>query len=132
MFPRCFCIRILTLRSSDGRPVFCQDGRGFSIGTLVFGKLRGFSWWPGRIVSWWMSGRSRAADGTRWVMWFGDGKFSVVRGCSTNAAPWESWPCSLSGSSAGVRGEADAFEFFFICLPPANLQQTVHVQKGHL
>uniref|UniRef100_A0A669BF56 DNA (cytosine-5-)-methyltransferase n=1 Tax=Oreochromis niloticus TaxID=8128 RepID=A0A669BF56_ORENI len=42
------------------------------------GKLRGFSWWPGRIVSWWMSGRSRAADGTRWVMWFGDGKFSVV------------------------------------------------------
>uniref|UniRef100_A0A669D903 DNA (cytosine-5-)-methyltransferase n=1 Tax=Oreochromis niloticus TaxID=8128 RepID=A0A669D903_ORENI len=55
-----------------------QDGRGFGIGTLVFGKLRGFSWWPGRIVSWWMSGRSRAADGTRWVMWFGDGKFSVV------------------------------------------------------
>uniref|UniRef100_A0A3Q3FVU5 DNA (cytosine-5-)-methyltransferase n=1 Tax=Labrus bergylta TaxID=56723 RepID=A0A3Q3FVU5_9LABR len=55
-----------------------QDGRGFGIGMLVFGKLRGFSWWPGRIVSWWMSGRSRAADGTRWVMWFGDGKFSVV------------------------------------------------------
>uniref|UniRef100_A0A671V017 DNA (cytosine-5-)-methyltransferase n=1 Tax=Sparus aurata TaxID=8175 RepID=A0A671V017_SPAAU len=55
-----------------------SDGRGFGIGTLVFGKLRGFSWWPGRIVSWWMSGRSRAADGTRWVMWFGDGKFSVV------------------------------------------------------
>ncbi|XP_076004809.1 DNA (cytosine-5)-methyltransferase 3A-like isoform X9 [Genypterus blacodes] len=55
-----------------------QDDRGFGIGTLVFGKLRGFSWWPGRIVSWWMSGRSRAADGTRWVMWFGDGKFSVV------------------------------------------------------
>uniref|UniRef100_A0A673B2C8 DNA (cytosine-5-)-methyltransferase n=1 Tax=Sphaeramia orbicularis TaxID=375764 RepID=A0A673B2C8_9TELE len=54
-----------------------QDGRGFGIGNLVFGKLRGFSWWPGRIVSWWMSGRSRAADGTRWVMWFGDGKFSV-------------------------------------------------------
>ncbi|KAM6954169.1 DNA (cytosine-5-)-methyltransferase 3 alpha a isoform 2-T2 [Aplochiton taeniatus] len=55
-----------------------QDGREFGIGTLVFGKLRGFSWWPGRIVSWWMSGRSRAADGTRWVMWFGDSKFSVV------------------------------------------------------
>ncbi|MEQ2187481.1 DNA (cytosine-5)-methyltransferase 3A, partial [Goodea atripinnis] len=45
---------------------------------LVWGKLRGFSWWPGRIVSWWMTGRSRAAEGTRWVMWFGDGKFSVV------------------------------------------------------
>ncbi|XP_069571559.1 DNA (cytosine-5)-methyltransferase 3A-like isoform X7 [Brachyistius frenatus] len=60
------------------REIEYQDGRGFGIGALVFGKLRGFSWWPGRIVSWWMSGRSRAADGTRWVMWFGDGKFSVV------------------------------------------------------
>ncbi|XP_069742620.1 DNA (cytosine-5)-methyltransferase 3A isoform X4 [Narcine bancroftii] len=55
-----------------------DDGRGFGIGELVWGKLRGFSWWPGRIVSWWMTGRSRAAEGTRWVMWFGDGKFSVV------------------------------------------------------
>lgn len=35
-------------------------------------------------------------------------------------------------SSAGLRGEANAFEFLFICLPPAILQQTVHVQKGHL
>ncbi|XP_048063685.1 DNA (cytosine-5-)-methyltransferase 3 alpha a isoform X1 [Megalobrama amblycephala] len=55
-----------------------EDGRGFGIGELIWGKLRGFSWWPGRIVSWWMTGRSRAAEGTRWVMWFGDGKFSVV------------------------------------------------------
>ncbi|XP_049322933.1 DNA (cytosine-5)-methyltransferase 3A isoform X3 [Astyanax mexicanus] len=55
-----------------------EDGRGFGIGVLVWGKLRGFSWWPGRIVSWWITGRSRAAEGTRWVMWFGDGKFSVV------------------------------------------------------
>ncbi|TNN43623.1 DNA (cytosine-5)-methyltransferase 3A [Liparis tanakae] len=60
------------------REIEYQDDRGFGIGVLVFGKLRGFSWWPGRIVSWLMSGRSRAADGTRWVMWFGDGKFSVV------------------------------------------------------
>ncbi|TKS86960.1 DNA (cytosine-5)-methyltransferase 3A [Collichthys lucidus] len=55
-----------------------EDGRHYGIGELVWGKLRGFSWWPGRIVSWWMTGRSRAAEGTRWVMWFGDGKFSVV------------------------------------------------------
>ncbi|XP_017310682.2 DNA (cytosine-5-)-methyltransferase 3 alpha a isoform X2 [Ictalurus punctatus] len=55
-----------------------DDGRGFGIGELIWGKLRGFSWWPGRIVSWWMTSRSRAAEGTRWVMWFGDGKFSVV------------------------------------------------------
>uniref|UniRef100_A0A8C1J2G4 DNA (cytosine-5-)-methyltransferase n=1 Tax=Cyprinus carpio TaxID=7962 RepID=A0A8C1J2G4_CYPCA len=68
--------------SSIGIDLSCvcilQDGRGFGIGELVWGKLRGFSWWPGRIVSWLMTGRSRAAEGTRWVMWFGDGKFSVV------------------------------------------------------
>ncbi|XP_049917314.1 DNA (cytosine-5)-methyltransferase 3A isoform X4 [Epinephelus moara] len=62
---------------ADNEPEY-EDGRGFGIGELVWGKLRGFSWWPGRIVSWWMTGRSRAAEGTRWVMWFGDGKFSVV------------------------------------------------------
>lgn len=33
---------------------------------------------------------------------------------------------------AGLRGEADAFEFVLVRLPPADLQQTVHVQKGHL
>ncbi|XP_054470375.1 DNA (cytosine-5)-methyltransferase 3A-like isoform X3 [Anoplopoma fimbria] len=64
-------------KPADTEPEY-EDGRGFGIGDLVWGKLRGFSWWPGRIVSWWMTGRSRAAEGTRWVMWFGDGKFSVV------------------------------------------------------
>ncbi|KAM8834138.1 DNA (cytosine-5)-methyltransferase 3A-like [Synchiropus picturatus] len=64
-------------KSADTEPEY-EDDRGFGIGELVWGKLRGFSWWPGRIVSWWMTGRSRAAEGTRWVMWFGDGKFSVV------------------------------------------------------
>uniref|UniRef100_A0A674E735 DNA (cytosine-5-)-methyltransferase n=1 Tax=Salmo trutta TaxID=8032 RepID=A0A674E735_SALTR len=64
-------------KTADTEPEY-EDGRGFSIGELVWGKLRGFSWWPGRVVSWWMTGRSRAAEGTRWVMWFGDGKFSVV------------------------------------------------------
>ncbi|XP_056282166.1 DNA (cytosine-5)-methyltransferase 3A isoform X2 [Pseudoliparis swirei] len=64
-------------KPADTEPEY-EDGRGFGIGELVWGKLRGFSWWPGRVVSWWMTRRSRAADGTRWVMWFGDGKFSVV------------------------------------------------------
>uniref|UniRef100_A0A8C7U9X5 DNA (cytosine-5-)-methyltransferase n=1 Tax=Oncorhynchus mykiss TaxID=8022 RepID=A0A8C7U9X5_ONCMY len=64
-------------KTADTEPEY-EDGRDFGIGELVWGKLRGFSWWPGRIVSWWMTGRSRAAEGTRWVMWFGDGKFSVV------------------------------------------------------
>uniref|UniRef100_A0A8C9R5D8 DNA (cytosine-5-)-methyltransferase n=1 Tax=Scleropages formosus TaxID=113540 RepID=A0A8C9R5D8_SCLFO len=66
-----------TPKSTDMEPEY-EDGRGFGIGELVWGKLRGFSWWPGHIVSWWATGRSRAAEGTRWVKWFGDGKFSVV------------------------------------------------------
>lgn len=68
----------------------------------MWGKLRGFSWWPGRIVSWWMTGRSRAAEGTRWVMWFGDGKFSVVS-WAWWLGGWEekkgsSWPCGLASA----------------------------------
>uniref|UniRef100_UPI0037E722F4 DNA (cytosine-5)-methyltransferase 3A isoform X2 n=1 Tax=Semicossyphus pulcher TaxID=241346 RepID=UPI0037E722F4 len=64
-------------KSADTEPEY-EDGRGFGIGELVWGKLRGYSWWPGRIVSWWITGRSRAAEGTRWVMWFGEDKFSVI------------------------------------------------------
>ncbi|EHH21948.1 hypothetical protein EGK_05123 [Macaca mulatta] len=77
-------------KAGDDEPEY-EDGRGFGIGELVWGKLRGFSWWPGRIVSWWMTGRSRAAEGTRWVMWFGDGKFSVV--CVEKLMPLSSF-CS--------------------------------------
>ncbi|XP_052352560.1 DNA (cytosine-5)-methyltransferase 3A-like [Oncorhynchus keta] len=73
---------------ADTEPEY-EDGRDFGIGELVWGKLRGFSWWPGRIVSWWITGRSRAAEGTRWVMWFGDGKFSVV--CVEKLLPFSSF-----------------------------------------
>ncbi|XP_077587156.1 DNA (cytosine-5)-methyltransferase 3A-like isoform X2 [Stigmatopora nigra] len=57
-----------------------RDHGAFVMGDLVWGKLRGFSWWPGRIVSRWATGRGQAAaaEGTRWVTWFGDGKFSLV------------------------------------------------------
>ncbi|KAB0400776.1 hypothetical protein E2I00_006024 [Balaenoptera physalus] len=77
-------------KAADDEPEY-EDGRGFGIGELVWGKLRGFSWWPGRIVSWWMTGQSLAAEGTRWVMWFGDGKFSVV--CVEKLMPLSSF-CS--------------------------------------
>lgn len=75
--PPIACGNKVMVRPSD-MDLEYEDGHGFGIGELVWGKLRGFSWWPGRIVSWWMTGRSRAAEATRWVMWFGDGKFSVV------------------------------------------------------
>ncbi|KAL4822246.1 hypothetical protein H8958_001986 [Nasalis larvatus] len=73
-------------KAGDHEPEY-EDGQGFGIGELVQWKLGGFSCWPGRIVSWWMTGRSRAAEGTRWVMWFGDGKFSVM--CEEEKNPYK-------------------------------------------
>lgn len=114
-----------------------QDGRGFGIGELVWGKLRGFSWWPGRIVSWWMTGRSRAAEGTRWVMWFGDGKFSVVSGPNgggiRGSPPTPSLGVLMAMSHhPGVCGEAPATQLLRQRLPPGHLQQAAHVPQSHL
>uniref|UniRef100_A0A8C9SNR1 DNA (cytosine-5-)-methyltransferase n=1 Tax=Scleropages formosus TaxID=113540 RepID=A0A8C9SNR1_SCLFO len=52
--------------------------KGFGVGELVWGKIRGFSWWPGVVVTWRATGRRRATHGMRWLRWFGDGKFSEV------------------------------------------------------
>ncbi|XP_053100851.1 DNA (cytosine-5)-methyltransferase 3B [Hemicordylus capensis] len=62
------------LRSSEEY----QDGKDFRIGELVWGKIKGFSWWPAIIVSWKATAKRQAAPGMRWVKWFGDGKFSEV------------------------------------------------------
>ncbi|XP_026544910.1 DNA (cytosine-5)-methyltransferase 3B [Notechis scutatus] len=55
-----------------------QDGKGFGIGELVWGKIKGFSWWPAIVVSWRTNSNRQAAPGMRWVKWFGDGKFSEI------------------------------------------------------
>lgn len=53
-----------------------QDGKGFLTGELVWGKIKGFSWWPGMVVPW----KTKCAPvGMRRVEWFGDGMFSEVR-----------------------------------------------------
>uniref|UniRef100_A0A672IKJ2 DNA (cytosine-5-)-methyltransferase n=1 Tax=Salarias fasciatus TaxID=181472 RepID=A0A672IKJ2_SALFA len=52
---------------------FLQDGKGFPSGELVWGKLKGFSWWPGLVVPW---KTKTAPPGMRRVEWFGDGMFS--------------------------------------------------------
>ncbi|KAG2461829.1 DNM3A methyltransferase, partial [Polypterus senegalus] len=54
------------------------DNKGFGIGELVWGKIKGFSWWPGMVVSWHATGKRQASPGMRWLQWFGDGKFSEV------------------------------------------------------
>nr|AYE92132.1 DNA (cytosine-5-)-methyltransferase 7 [Gobiocypris rarus] len=52
-----------------------QDGKGFAIGELVWGKVKGFSWWPGLVVAW--KGRVLPVSMRR-VEWFGDGMFSEI------------------------------------------------------
>ncbi|KAM9751469.1 DNA (cytosine-5-)-methyltransferase 3 beta, duplicate a [Menidia menidia] len=52
-----------------------QDGRGFLIGELVWGNIKGFSWWPGMVIPW----KTKTAPPTlRRVEWFGDGMFSEI------------------------------------------------------
>uniref|UniRef100_A0AAQ5ZM14 DNA (cytosine-5-)-methyltransferase n=1 Tax=Amphiprion ocellaris TaxID=80972 RepID=A0AAQ5ZM14_AMPOC len=52
------------------------DGKGFLAGELVWGKVQGFSWWPGMVMPW----KTKCAPpGMRRVEWFGDGMFSEAK-----------------------------------------------------
>ncbi|XP_029012271.1 DNA (cytosine-5)-methyltransferase 3B isoform X2 [Betta splendens] len=66
-----------TASSSEAQPEY-NDNKGFGIGELVWGKIKGFSWWPGVVVTWRVTGKRQASHGMRWLQWFGDGKFSEV------------------------------------------------------
>ncbi|XP_037833008.1 DNA (cytosine-5)-methyltransferase 3B isoform X2 [Kryptolebias marmoratus] len=66
-----------TMSSSETQPEY-SDNKGFGIGELVWGKIKGFSWWPGIVVTWRATGKRQASHGMRWLQWFGDGKFSEV------------------------------------------------------
>ncbi|XP_070765977.1 DNA (cytosine-5-)-methyltransferase 3 beta, duplicate a [Enoplosus armatus] len=52
-----------------------QDGKGFLTGELLWGKVKGFSWWPGMVMPW---KTKSAPPGMRRVEWFGDGMFSEI------------------------------------------------------
>ncbi|XP_062248294.1 DNA (cytosine-5-)-methyltransferase 3 beta, duplicate a [Platichthys flesus] len=52
-----------------------QDGKGFLAGELVWGKVKGFTWWPGLVTSW---KTKSGPPGMRRVEWFGDGMFSEI------------------------------------------------------
>uniref|UniRef100_A0A7N8X8U4 DNA (cytosine-5-)-methyltransferase 3 beta, duplicate b.1 n=1 Tax=Mastacembelus armatus TaxID=205130 RepID=A0A7N8X8U4_9TELE len=58
--------------------IYGIDNKGFGIGELVWGKIKGFSWWPGIVVTWRVTSKRPANHGMRWLQWFGDGKFSEV------------------------------------------------------
>lgn len=73
----------LTVSDNDFLFFHLQDGKGFLTGELVWGKVKGFSWWPGMVMPW----KSKSAPpGMRKVEWFGDGMFSEVRGTRARAA----------------------------------------------
>ncbi|XP_034644251.1 DNA (cytosine-5)-methyltransferase 3B-like [Trachemys scripta elegans] len=61
-----------------GEEVEYQDGKDFGIGELMWGKIKGFSWWPAIIISYRVTSKRQAISGMHWVQWFGDGKFSEV------------------------------------------------------
>jgi len=51
----------------------------YPISTLVWGKLKGFDWWPGRISSHVEIGGMEPQDsGALWVKWFGENQVSEV------------------------------------------------------
>ncbi|CAO2578237.1 DNA (cytosine-5)-methyltransferase 3B [Lemmus lemmus] len=68
----------LEAEGRDGDSNEYQDDKEFGIGDLVWGKIKGFSWWPAMVVSWKATSKRQAMPGMRWVQWFGDGKFSEV------------------------------------------------------
>uniref|UniRef100_A0A7N8Y0Y0 DNA (cytosine-5-)-methyltransferase n=1 Tax=Mastacembelus armatus TaxID=205130 RepID=A0A7N8Y0Y0_9TELE len=47
----------------------------FLTGELVWGKVKGFSWWPGMVMPW---KTKPVPPGMRRVEWFGDGMFSEI------------------------------------------------------
>ena len=50
----------------------------FPAGQLIWGKLKGFDWWPGMVVE--LKSFSQMEDQLDevWVKWYGDNKFSKV------------------------------------------------------
>lgn len=86
-----------------------QDGKGFPTGELVWGKVKGFSWWPGMVMAW---KTKSAPHGMRRVEWFGDGMFSEVSGAVNVLELRQHFTCvestltSTSGSVPDLYGES--------------------------
>ncbi|XP_037539747.1 DNA (cytosine-5-)-methyltransferase 3 beta, duplicate a [Nematolebias whitei] len=87
-----------------GRSKEYQDEKGFLTGELLWGKVKGFSWWPGMVVAW----KSKCPPpGMRRVVWFGDGMFSEVH--VNGLLPFEAFSrcfCKNSFTSFPVYREA--------------------------
>ncbi|GFU49674.1 DNA-methyltransferase 3B [Nephila pilipes] len=49
-----------------------------SVGSIVWAKLRSYSWWPAIIIRSTDCSRPEAKFGNSWVFWFGDHKISEI------------------------------------------------------
>nr|AFR91944.1 DNA cytosine-5-methyltransferase 3 [Patiria pectinifera] len=67
---------ITTYVSTPRPPPVLQDK--FRYGELIWGKMKGFNWWPGTVVHHYASGRDAAPSDACWVKWYGDDKFSKL------------------------------------------------------
>uniref|UniRef100_A0A8C7FLN1 DNA (cytosine-5-)-methyltransferase n=1 Tax=Oncorhynchus kisutch TaxID=8019 RepID=A0A8C7FLN1_ONCKI len=65
-----------TSTSNVSTPSRRADGTGFPTGELVWGKVKGFTWWPGVVVLW--KSNKTPPVSMRRVEWFGDGMFSEI------------------------------------------------------
>uniref|UniRef100_A0A8K9WPZ6 DNA (cytosine-5-)-methyltransferase n=1 Tax=Oncorhynchus mykiss TaxID=8022 RepID=A0A8K9WPZ6_ONCMY len=113
--PVCVCTSLHPLMPATSQVY--TDNKGFGIGELVWGKIKGFSWWPGIVVTWRATGKRQATHGMRWLQWFGDGKFSEVsiedvgsttlRHCFGRAKHFGCYPKSVIKSAvlSGLRAE---------------------------
>ena len=45
---------------------------------MVFGKLKGYDWWPGLIITFKEAMQRPSLENCYWVRWFGDHKVSEV------------------------------------------------------
>uniref|UniRef100_A0A8B9LFU7 DNA (cytosine-5-)-methyltransferase n=1 Tax=Astyanax mexicanus TaxID=7994 RepID=A0A8B9LFU7_ASTMX len=68
-------MQLIGLLKKNIKKSFFIDGKGFGVGELVWGKVKGFSWWPGLVVAW----KSKNSPPLmRRVEWFGDGMYSEI------------------------------------------------------
>ena len=55
-----------------------SEAAEFVYGQLIWGRLKGYDWWPGRVVSYNEAQKAPPSPSTHWVKWFGDNKLSMV------------------------------------------------------
>ncbi|XP_051525560.1 uncharacterized protein LOC127424414 isoform X2 [Myxocyprinus asiaticus] len=86
------------------RDMTYQDNKGFVNGELVWGKVKGFSWWPGLVIAW--KGRTVPMSMRR-VEWFGDAMFSEIH--TEGLLPFAAFAkCFCSKSFEGLPTYKDA------------------------